>query len=134
MSRKAALLIVGCGRRSSQLADANHLRELLLIGRPPESWIPPADILDLRVRVRTRHLLSRQRIEWQQRIHSVLYPTASRSSATCSTLEKREWLAALTLRRPGADHDRAERDRRLDLKLVFDRDLRALWQTGWLPR
>ncbi|MBV9362748.1 MAG: hypothetical protein JOY89_00805 [Solirubrobacterales bacterium] len=44
-----------------------------MIGRLPESWIPPAHILDLRARVRTRHLLSHQRTEWQQRMHAVLY-------------------------------------------------------------
>jgi hypothetical protein len=32
-----------------------------LIGRLPESWIPPGHILDLRARVRTCHLLSHQR-------------------------------------------------------------------------
>ena len=60
-------------RPKTDWADARHLRELLLIGRLPESWIPPAHILDLRARVRTRHLLSHQRTEWQQRMHSVLY-------------------------------------------------------------
>ena len=39
-------------------ADARHLRELLMAGRLPESWIPPAHILDLRARVRLRHTLS----------------------------------------------------------------------------
>ena len=47
-------------RAKTDWADARHLRELLLIGRLPESWIPPAHILDLRARVRTRHLLSHQ--------------------------------------------------------------------------
>ncbi len=61
-------------RAKSDWADARHLRELLLIGRVPKSWIPPAHILDLRARVRTRHLLSHQRPEWQQRIPSVLSP------------------------------------------------------------
>jgi transposase len=54
-------------------ADARHLRELLMAGRLPESWIAPAHILDLRARVRLRHTLSEQRGEWQQRIQSVLY-------------------------------------------------------------
>jgi hypothetical protein len=44
-------------------ADARHLRELLLIGRLPESWVPSAHILDLRARVRTGHLLSHQRTD-----------------------------------------------------------------------
>jgi len=54
-------------------ADARHLRELLIAGRVPESWIAPAHILDLRARVRLRHALSEDRGEWQQRIQSVLY-------------------------------------------------------------
>ena len=39
-------------RAKTDWADARHLRELLLIGRLPESWIPPGHILDLRARVR----------------------------------------------------------------------------------
>ncbi len=35
-------------------ADARHLRELLMIGRLPESWIAPDHLLDLRARVRLR--------------------------------------------------------------------------------
>src|SRR5919108_5302445 len=35
-------------RPKTDWADARHLRELLLIGRLPESWIPPEHILDLR--------------------------------------------------------------------------------------
>jgi transposase len=37
-------------RAKSDRADARHLRELAMIGRVPESWIPPAHILDLRAR------------------------------------------------------------------------------------
>ena len=84
-------------RAKTDWADARHLRELLLIGRLPESWIPPAHILDLRARVRTRHLLSHQRTEWQQRMHSVLYHHGFPQQRNLLTLEKREWLAGLTL-------------------------------------
>jgi transposase len=59
-------------RPKNDRADARHLRELLMVGRPPESWIPPDHILDLRARVRLRHTLSQQRGEWQQRIQAVL--------------------------------------------------------------
>ena len=57
----------------SDRADARHLRELLMISRLPESWIPPDHLLDLRARVRLRHTLSDQSGEWQQRIRAVLY-------------------------------------------------------------
>ena len=60
-------------RAKNDRADARHLRELLMAGRLPESWIPPDHILDLRARVRLRHTLSEQRAEWQQRIQAVLY-------------------------------------------------------------
>jgi transposase len=48
-------------RAKGDRADARHLREVLMIGRLPESWIPPDHILDLRARVRLRHTLSEQR-------------------------------------------------------------------------
>ena len=60
-------------RAKSDRADARHLRELLMVGRLPESWIPPAHLLDLRARVRLRHTLVDARREWQQRMQAVLY-------------------------------------------------------------
>src|SRR5438093_7452566 len=60
-------------RAKTDRADARHLRELLMIGRLPESWIPPDHLVDLRARVRLRHTLVDQRGEWQQRIQAVLY-------------------------------------------------------------
>jgi transposase len=68
-------------RAKSDRADARHLRQLLMAGRLPESWIPADHILDLRARVRLRHTLSEQRGEWQQRIQSVLYHHGCRSVA-----------------------------------------------------
>jgi transposase len=60
-------------RAKSDWADARHLRELLIVGRLPESWIPPDHLLDLRSKVRLRHTLVDQRGEWQQRMRAVLY-------------------------------------------------------------
>src|SRR3954449_9057903 len=60
-------------RAKSDRADARHLRELVMVGRLPGSWIPPEHLLDLRAQVRLRHTLVDQRREWQQRIHAVLY-------------------------------------------------------------
>src|SRR5512144_3021195 len=45
-------------RAKGDRADARHLRELLMVKRLPESWIPPDHILDLRAQVRLRHTLS----------------------------------------------------------------------------
>jgi hypothetical protein len=60
-------------RAKGDRADACHLRELLMVKRLPESWIPPDHILDLRGRVRLRHTLWEQRCERQQRVQAVLY-------------------------------------------------------------
>ena len=60
-------------RAKTDRADARHLRELVMVGRLPESWIPPEHLLELRARVRLRHTLVDQRREWQQRIQAVLY-------------------------------------------------------------
>ena len=88
----------GCAARRSAgkptRPDARHLRELLLIGRLPESWIPLGHILDLRARVRCRHTLSHQRTEWQQRIQSVLYHHGTPHKRDLMTADGREWLAA----------------------------------------
>ena len=86
-------------RAKGDRADARHLRELLMVKRLPESWIPPAHILDLRARVRLRHTLSEQRGEWQQRIHAVLYHHGipRRKDLDLLTAAGREWLAQLPL-------------------------------------
>jgi transposase len=84
-------------RAKTDWADARHLRELLLIGRLPESWIAPAHLLDLRARVRCRHTLVEQRTEWQRRMHSVLYHHGCPSTRKLLTLANREWIAGLAL-------------------------------------
>jgi transposase len=84
-------------RAKNDRADARHLRELLMAGRLPESWIPPDHILDLRARVRLRHSLVDQRGEWQQRIQAVLYHHGCPQRRNLMTGEGREWLAALRL-------------------------------------
>ncbi len=78
-------------------ADARHLRELLMAGRLPESWIAPAHILDLRARVRLRHTLSEQRGEWQQRIQSVLYHHGCPQRGDLINRAGLTWLAAQPL-------------------------------------
>jgi len=60
-------------RAKTDRRDARHLRELLVEGRLPEAYIPPAHLLDLRARVRWRKTLVDQRTEWLQRIHAVLF-------------------------------------------------------------
>ena len=87
-------------RAKGDRADARHLRELLMVGRLPESWIPPDHILDLRARVRLRHTLSEQRSEWQQRIQATLYHHGCPQRRQLMVGDGREWLASQPL--PGA--------------------------------
>jgi transposase len=84
-------------RAKTDWADARHLRELLLIGRLPESGIAPAHLLDLRARVRCRHTLVEQRTEWQRRMHAVLYHHGCPNTRKLLTLANRQWIAGLTL-------------------------------------
>ena len=117
-----------CSSDLTDWADARHLRELLLIGRLPQSWIPPAHLLDLRARVRCRHTLSQQRTEWQQRMQAVLYHHGIAQRRDLLTLEKREWMDGLAL--PAAAREQITISLQiidaLDLQLApFDLDLRA---------
>jgi transposase len=84
-------------RPKNDRADARHLRELLMIKRLPESWIPPDHILDLRARVRLRHELGEQRSEWQQRIQAVLYHHGCPQRRQLLVGDGREWLASQPL-------------------------------------
>jgi transposase len=53
--------------------DARHLRQLLAAGRLPESWIPPAHVLEVRTRVRCYKALLDEHTAWLQRIHATLF-------------------------------------------------------------
>jgi transposase len=84
-------------RAKGDRADARHLRELLMLKRLPESWIPPDHILDLRARVRLRHTLSEQRGEWQQRIQATLDHQGCPQRRGLMVGDGREWLDAQPL-------------------------------------
>src|ERR671919_827106 len=84
-------------RAKNDRADARHLRELLMVKRLPESWIPPDHLLDLRARVRLRHTLSEQRSEWQQRIQATLYHHGCPQRRSLLIGDGREWLASQPL-------------------------------------
>jgi transposase len=60
-------------RAKTDRTDAGLLRELLVGGRVPESWIPPAHVLEVRTKVRLYKALRDQRAEWQQRLHAQLF-------------------------------------------------------------
>jgi transposase len=84
-------------RAKTDRADARHLRELLMIGRLPESWIPPDHLLELRAKVRLRHTLVDQRGEWQQRIQAALYHHGFPQRAGLLTANNRTWIEGLEL-------------------------------------
>jgi transposase len=84
-------------RAKTDRTDARHLRELLMVGRLPECWIPPDHILDLRARVRLRLTLVNQHCEWQQRIQAVLYHHGYPQRRGLMCAAGREWLAAQPL-------------------------------------
>jgi transposase len=84
-------------RAKTDWADARHLRELLMVERLPESWIPPDHLLDLRAQVRLRHTLVNERGEWLQRIQAVLYHHGVAARRDLRTRENREWLEQLQL-------------------------------------
>src|SRR6201993_2249458 len=79
-------------RAKTDRADARLLRTLLLQGRFPESWIPPAHVLEVRTLGRLYCALMEERRGWQQRIHAQLFHqgcppiTALLSSAGRETL------------------------------------------------
>ena len=60
-------------RAKTDRLDARHLRQLLQERRLPESWIPPAHLVELRTRARLRKTLVDERTAWQQRIHAQLF-------------------------------------------------------------
>ena len=60
-------------RAKTDRADARLLRELLAQARLPESWIPPAQVLEVRTLGRTYVDLMDERRAWQQRIHAQLF-------------------------------------------------------------
>src|SRR6266545_580573 len=115
-------------REKTDNADCDLQLKLLLAGELPESWIPPAHILELRTRVRVRKTLIDQRTAWQQRLQAQLFhqgiPTGlkPRTRAGRDALAKAELsaagreLVALALRMLDT----------IDRELVpLDRDLRA---------
>jgi len=55
-------------RAKTDRADAKWLRQLLLEGRLPESWMPPEHARQWRSRARLRNTLVNERTGWVQRI------------------------------------------------------------------
>lgn len=60
-------------RAKTDAADARHLRELLQQGRVPESWIPPAEVLEARALARLYMDVLEERGAWVARIGATLF-------------------------------------------------------------
>jgi transposase len=60
-------------RAKTDRVDCDLQLRLLLAGELPESWIPPAHLLELRTRVRMRKTLVDERSAWQQRLQAQLF-------------------------------------------------------------
>ena len=115
-------------RAKTDDADCDLQLRLLLAGELPESWIPPAQILELRTLVRLRKTLIDQRTAWQQRIHAQLFHQGVPGGLKLRTQAGREALRRAELSPAG--RQLVELGLRMldtfDLELApLDRELRA---------
>jgi transposase len=70
-------------RAKTDRADARLVRTLLVEGRFPESWIPPAHVVEMRTLGRLYCVLMDERRTWQQRIHAQLFHQGCPRSEHC---------------------------------------------------
>ena len=84
-------------RAKTDRADARLLRELLGQRRLPESWIPPAHVLEVRTLERTYVDLMDERRAWQQRIHAQLFHQGVPPAGSLLTREGQAALAGAAL-------------------------------------
>ena len=89
-------------RAKTDRADARLLRTLLLEGRFPESWIPPAHVLETRTLGRLYCRLMDERRSWQQRIHAQLFQQGCPPITALRSAAGRDALAAASCRRRDA--------------------------------
>ncbi len=88
-------------RAKTDRADARLLRELLCSDRLPESWIPPAHVLEVRTLGRLYVALMDQRRAWQQRIHAQLFHQGVPPITGLLTVDGRAELRAVELSAAG---------------------------------
>jgi transposase len=88
-------------RAKTDWADARHLRQLLAEGRIPESWIPPAHVLETRALVRLYKDLLEERTSWQQRVHATLFHQGTPVVPKLGTADGARRLAAAELSAAG---------------------------------
>ncbi|MGH3950492.1 MAG: IS110 family transposase [Pseudonocardiaceae bacterium] len=76
--------------------DAKHLRVLLEEHRLPESWIPPAEVCEVRAKVRLYKNLVDERTDWMQRVRAVCFHQGLPHRRALFSAEGRAALAATT--------------------------------------
>ena len=117
-------------RAKTDRADARWLRQLLLEGRLPESWMPPEHVRQWRSRARLRNTLASERTSWVQRIRATLYHYGIAGAPDdLRTLAGREFLAGLELPVDARERIRValEMIDLLELQIAeIERELRAL--------
>jgi transposase len=91
-------------RAKTDRADARLLRSLLLEGRFPESWIPPAHVLEMRTLGRLYCTLMDERRAWQQRIHAQLFHQGCPPVKALLSAAGREALAGVELSAAGRQY------------------------------
>lgn len=87
-------------RAKTDRRDCDHMVNLLLTGRLPESWFPPAHVLEMRTLVRLRKDLIDEHREWQQRIQAQLFHQGL-PSIRLTTADGRKQLTAADLSAAG---------------------------------
>jgi transposase len=88
-------------RAKTDEADARHLRELLQRGQVPESWIPPAEVLEARALIRLYKDLMEERTAWAQRICATLFHQGVAKPKRVLNTRWREVLPSLELSEAG---------------------------------
>ena len=92
-------------RAKTDRADARLLRTLLLLeGRFPESWIPPAHVVEIRTLGRLYCTLMDERRAWQQRIHAQVFHQGCPPIRALLTRAGREALAGAELSAAGRQY------------------------------
>src|SRR5215210_6212737 len=87
-------------RAKTDRLDAGHLRDLMVIERLPESWIPPEHIQEIRTLMRLRHTMIEERTAHKQRIHAQLFHNGYAQQKNPDSMEGRAHLEEMEL--PGA--------------------------------
>jgi transposase len=86
-------------RAKTDRLEAGHLRDLMVIERLPQSWIPPQHIQEIRTLMRMRHTMIEERSAHQQRIHAQLFHNGYPQQRNVLAADRRERLQKMELPR-----------------------------------